>query len=266
MKIFKNLVAGMLIFSISLLPAIDAFALGAPMSGVDMQGFYNSSGYMPTNIVWPQNMINVSGYNAAQNTNGISRHKQTSWCIPMLFASICGTTNYQSNYQLQGMGGSYGCNPAAPAPSCGYENSGWGGWYSTGGGIGMQSWIADMFTGNFSGMMSNWTSQLTGALLGTGIAAGLEYGLGGGTLTGSSVSMSTPLGATQSTSGNGPSSTTNYSQPASFSLNDPMGVVGGLGYQQNLGNGATFAGWTSISNGSPNSSAHPLSYCTGGHC
>lgn len=27
------------------LPSFDAFALDAPMSGVDMQGFYNSSGY-----------------------------------------------------------------------------------------------------------------------------------------------------------------------------------------------------------------------------
>lgn len=95
----------MLIFCMSLLPVVDALALSAPMSGTDMQGFYNESGYMPTSVVWPQNMINVAEYNAAQNTNGISRHKTTSWCIPLLFASICGTTNYQSNYQLQNMSG-----------------------------------------------------------------------------------------------------------------------------------------------------------------
>lgn len=127
----------------------------------------------------------------------------------------------------------------------------------------MQSWIADAFTGNFNGMMSNFAQQMLSSGLGA-ISLALGSPLAG---TGA-VSTSTPFGGGTNSgiSGNGINSATNYSQPASFSLYDPMGSVGGQGYHQSLGNSGTFAGWTSISNGSPNSAAHPLAYCTAGNC
>lgn len=244
-----------------LAPAMDAMALNAPMSGIDMQGYYNSSGYMPGNggLIWPTAEVNVAGYNAANNTAGISQYKQEQWCIPLFFGSICNTTNYQKNYQTQGLSGT----------ETGYESSGWGGWYSIGGGWGVQSWISDFFTGNFSGMLQNFAANYV-SLPGVGMIAG-SLGIMSGAGQNSVVGQINQFVGDSSfgSSGSNPTWLPSYALPTSMTSNDPMASVEGIGFSQNQGlSSPAFAGWTSQTGfgGTNNSTVVPSATCNAGNC
>ena len=245
----KKLIVSVLVLALVLAPAIPSFALNAPMSGVDMQGFYNAAGYIPGGqVVWPTNMVQKAGYNAGQNVNGISKQKQSTTCIPILFACIDYTQTSQSNYQMQRMGGTY----------TGYETSGWGGWYGTGSYWGVSSWVSDLVTGNLGGFWNNLASNIeaaaiagdVGGILGIGAGLGLTTGLGGsGLLWGSGSSW-----------GSG--------GPSYISGVDTQ--VGGLDWLQNLGaqGGPAYPGWTSRTGFGQvdNSQTVPSNYCNAGNC
>lgn len=219
-----------------------AFALGAPMSGTDMQGFYNSAGYLPARVAWPSNMLSKAGYNAANNTQGIHRYSQQQFCIPLLFGSICNTVNYQSNYGINGNIGQMGYQN--------YDMTKFDNPYSIGGGWGFSSWMTGLFTGEaFNSIINGMTAQ-TQQMVGdtVGLVQG-NFGTGAyshfwGTNTGSFTS-------------------------GAVGFSDPMDSIGGIGVSTNNGVGGTvFPGWTSRTGmgGANNTTTVPTSTCNAGVC